>query len=252
MEKESKEMRRKILETSHKAKSGHIASAFSVLEIVNVLFKNFLKEEDRFILSKGHASLALYAALWNNGIITDDDFDSFCKYDSILGGHPDRNKVPKVAASTGSLGHGLPIAVGIAFSKKITKQSGRVYCIVGDGECNEGSIWESALLADNLKLNNLVCIVDNNKSQVRSIPTTDIANKFRSFGFNVIQVADGHNVSLINDAISKSSESEFATCIVCDTVKGYGVEAISNDMFAWHHRSPTNVELEEFLKEIEK
>lgn len=252
MDNDARMMRRKILQTSHNAKSGHIASAFSILEIMSVLFKSFIKDEDHFILSKGHGSLALYASLWNNGIITDEDLNSFCKYDSILGGHPDRNKVPKVAASTGSLGHGLPIAVGLALSMKVTGKSGKVYCIVGDGECNEGSIWEAALLADNLKLGNLICIVDNNRSQIRSIPTTDVIEKFKSFGFNVAHVPDGHDVEAIESAIKSCDESKIPSCIVCDTVKGYGIDSIAGDMFAWHHRSPTSSELDEFLREIEK
>ena len=252
MESSAKDLRRKILEVSHKAKSGHIASAFSIVEIVDLLFKKVLNDEDQFILSKGHGSLALYAVLWNNGIITDTDFNSFCEYNSILGGHPDRNKVPKVAASTGSLGHGFPIAAGIAFSMKTLGKNGKVYCIVGDGECNEGSIWETALLADNLKLDNLICIVDNNGSQVRSIPTNNIIEKFKSFGFKTIHVTNGHDVECIERAINESKNFSIPTCIICDTIKGYGVKDIENDMFSWHHRSPNNTELESFISEIKK
>jgi transketolase len=250
MEPQIREMRQKILETSHAAKSGHIASAFSILEILHVLYDQFLKDEDSFILSKGHGSLGLYAVLWNKGFITDEQMGSFGKYDSILGGHPDRNKVPKVVASTGSLGHGLPVAVGLAFAKLSKLQRGKVYCLVGDGECNEGSVWEAALLAKHLRLNNLVCIVDNNKSQIRSVPTEDVQQKFSSFGFRVISVDDGHDTKKLRDAILLSQDSDVPTCIVCDTVKGYGIDSISSDMFSWHHRSPNADELSNFLKEL--
>jgi transketolase len=250
MNKKTKSLRAKILRTSHIAKAGHVASAFSILEILHTLYSE-MSTDDEFILSKGHGSLGLYAVLWDMGFITEEQLDSFGKYDSILGGHPDRNKVPKVAASTGSLGHGLPIAVGLAFSKILRKKSGVVYCLVGDGECNEGSVWESAILAKHLNLTNLVCIVDNNSSQIRSVPTSDIHQKFESFGFNVVNVEDGHDIEQLRQALKLDSAVASPTCIICNTVKGYGVGSISSDMFAWHHRPPTSDELSAFLKELE-
>jgi transketolase len=122
---------------------------------------------------------------------------------------------------------------------------------VGDGECNEGSVWESAILAKHLNLTNLVCIVDNNSSQIRSVPTSDIHQKFESFGFNVVNVEDGHDIEQLRQALKLDSAVASPTCIICNTVKGYGVGSISSDMFAWHHRPPTSDELSAFLKELE-
>lgn len=250
MNEKTRKLRAKILQTSSLAKAGHVASAFSILEILHVLYDKMLSDDD-FILSKGHGSLGFYAVLWDMGFITEDQLDSFGKYDSILGGHPDRNKLSKAIASTGSLGHGLPIAVGLAFSKILRKNSGSVYCLVGDGECNEGSIWESALLAKHLNLTNLVCIVDNNNSQNRSVPTIEIHQKFKSFGFDVIGVDNGHDINQLKHAFELADKKSMPVCIICNTVKGYGIKSISSDTFAWHHKSPNSYELVEFLNELE-
>ena len=249
MKNNLKELRKKILYTSFLNKSGHIASAFSILEILYYLYLSELKEDDLFFLSKGHGSLALYAVLFEKGYISEEQLNSFAQFDSILGGHPDRNKIKGVLCSSGSLGHGLPIAVGTALSKKINKQNGKIFCLIGDGESNEGTIWESAILAKHLQLNNLVCLVDQNNSQIRSVPTTDIKNKFLSFGWNVIFVKNGHDKKQILRSFQKISQ-EKPTCIIYNTIKGYGVDDIKNDMFAWHHRPPNQQEIEKFFAEI--
>ena len=161
--KKIRELKKVILKASYISKEGHIPSAFSILDILYVLYNQILninannpidENRDRFILSKGHASLGLYAVLSDRGFIDSEELETFGKFSSRLGGHPDCNKIPGVEASTGSLGHGFPIAVGIAMALKIKKSSSRVFVIVGDGECNEGTIWETALLAVNHNLNN--------------------------------------------------------------------------------------------------
>ncbi len=248
MNEETKELRKKILRLSNKKRAGHIPSAFSILEILYALYGNVLGDLDKFILSKGHGSLALYATFLQFGVVNQHTFDSFTDFESPLGGHPDRNKLEEIVASTGSLGHGLPISVGLALSKKIKKEKGSIYCLVGDGECNEGSIWESALLASNYSLDNLVCIVDNNNSQERSVPTRGVEAKFSSFGWEVITV-NGHNISDISKSLTYKPTNA-PLCIVANTVKGYGIKAMSDDMFAWHHGPPTDEQLEEFVREL--
>jgi transketolase len=172
------ELKKQIVLAAHAAGSGHIPSAFSILDIVWTLYDKILKPEDRFILSKGHGCLALYAVLVEKGYFPKEQLMTFAKHDSILGGHPDRNKIPGVIASTGSLGHGLPMAVGVALAKKIKKQPGRVFCLVGDGEMNEGSCWEACLLAAHHKLDNLIIFVDYNYSTDRALTLDNLKDKF--------------------------------------------------------------------------
>ena len=249
MHKKLKNLRKEILSVSYKNKAGHIPSAFSILEIIFCLYENIINNENKFLLSKGHGCLALYAVLVENNYITKDQFYSFSSYDSLLGGHPDRNKLKQIEISAGSLGHGLPIAVGMCLSKKIKNENGKVFCLVGDGECNEGTTWESLLLANNLNLNNLVCIVDNNNSQVRSIPTSNIFDKFKSFGFEVIE-CDGHNLQELKNIFSINSDRPLA--VICNTIKGYGIKDMELDMFTWHHGPPNEEQYIKFLNELEK
>jgi len=241
-------IRKKVIKTAYTQKSGHIASSFSILEILYVLYNDILGDNDLFVLSKGHAALGFYAVLNELGKISNDELASFTSYDSNLGGHPDRNKVKDAFASAGSLGHGLPISVGVALSRKIQDQAGKIYCLVGDGECNEGSIWESSLLASHLNLDNLVCIVDNNRSQTRAVETKNIEEKFSSFGWETI-VVDGHNTELLKSAF-KNIKNLRPICIIANTVKGYGIESIQNDAFSWHHRSPSDKEFENMMSEL--
>ncbi len=244
-----KKIRQQILELSHKKKKGHIASAFSILEILYSIYTK-KKQEDAFLLSKGHGCLALYGVFLHLKKISLDDFNSFCEYDSILGGHPDRNKIKGVECSAGSLGHGLPMAAGIALANKIDRKEGLVYCLIGDGESNEGTTWETAILAKNLNLSNLVCLVDNNNSQVRAISTENITSKFKSFGWHTILVENGHDLFEIYEALSSVSRNK-PTCIVFNTVKGYGVKSMMNNMFEWHHKAPNEKELNMFIQELE-
>ena len=243
-----KYLRKEILTVSYINKAGHIPSAFSILEILFSLYEDVMDNEDKFLLSKGHGCLALYSIFYYKKYVTKDEFYSFSQYDSILGGHPDRNKLPQIEVSAGSLGHGLPIAAGMCLSRKIKNQNGRIFCLVGDGECNEGTTWETLLLASKLKLNNLVCIVDNNSSQIRSVPTDNIREKFISFGFEVLE-CDGHKTQELYDSLSYKSDKPLA--VICNTVKGYGIGEMENDMFAWHHGAPAKEKYETFLRELQ-
>jgi transketolase len=243
----SKEIRKLIIDAAFNAKHGHIPSALSIVEII-VAVHIIKYNQDEFILSKGHGCLALYSYLVTQNKLTKQELRNFGKKGSSLGGHPDRNKVKEIYASTGSLGHGLPIAVGAALARKIQKIPGLIYCVVGDGESNEGTIWESFILAAKHNLNNLVCIVDNNKSQTRSLPTTNLVDKIKAFGWEVIET-DGHCVDdLIKVLKYNKSNKPFA--IVANTVKGKGISDIENDMFAWHHRAPSKEEYTNFINEI--
>lgn len=238
-------LKQQIVQIAYDAGEAHIPSAFSILDIVSVLYDTILQESDRFVLSKGHGCLALYVVLAAKGIISQEQLKSFLKHDSILGGHPDRNKVPGVLASTGSLGHGLPMAVGMALAKKIEKESGRVYCLVGDGECNEGSIWEACLLAAHHNLNNLTVIVDYNHSTDRAVNLGSLRNKFQSFEFFAAEI-DGHNREQIRRATNYRSRRPMA--IIANAIKGNGCARMSDP--AWHHRVPNKFELAEILQEL--
>ena len=244
-----RELRKLIVGAAYNAKHGHIPSALSIVEIISA-FDSIKEEKDEFILSKGHGCLAYYAYLAKKGIITVEELNAFGKSGSKLGGHPDRNKVKGVYASTGSLGQGFPIAVGVALARKIKKQSGKVFCLLGDGECNEGSIWEALMIAVNLKLDNLVCIVDSNKSQIRSLPLQELENKFASFGGFVLSV-DGHSVKAMTEAMQKTNKDQ-PVVIIAHTIKGKGLSELENNMFAWHHRAPNELEYNQFIKELDE
>lgn len=249
-------LRRIIVETATKAQEGHIASAFSILDILWVLYDKILKIDlrhsdnpgrDRFILSKGHASLGLYAVLAAKGFFKEDELKNFCKFNSRLGGHPDRNKVPGVEVSTGSLGHGFPMSVGMALGLKIKKMKCKVIALVGDGECNEGTIWESALLASHHKLTHLCCIVDHNHSTDRALVVDDLQAKFEAFGWESC-VIDGHNSEEILKALRKFPLSR-PKAIIAKTVKGCGCKIMENNP-AWHHKFPTAEEFKIILKDL--
>lgn len=251
-----KQIREKIVLFSTRAKEGHIPSALSILDLLWCLYDSVLKlhpfdqNRDVFIMSKGHASIGLYSVLAHKGLIDNDALPGFAAFESILGGHPDRNKVPFVEASTGSLGHGMPIAVGVALSKKISSLNGYVYVLVGDGECNEGSIWESALLAAEHQLNNLCCIVDHNHTTDRALSIDSVADKFSAFGWETIEI-DGHDHEKIIAAFSHFSSRSHSRplCIVANTIKGYGIRTMENNP-EWHHKTPNDQELAKLLGEI--
>lgn len=249
-------LKRQIVLATMAIGEGHIASAFSIIDILWVLYDRVLRvdpknpkrnDRDRFILSKGHGALALYAVLAEKGFFPPSELERFATYDSPLGGHPDCNKVPGVEASTGSLGHGLPMGVGMALALRIRKVDRRIIVLVGDGECNEGSIWESALLAAHHRLSNLTCIVDYNHSTDRALLLGDIATKFKAFGWSAVNI-NGHDHDAIYDALIKPGSNK-PQVIVAETVKGFGCKAMENNP-AWHHRAPTQDELTGILEEL--
>jgi transketolase len=249
-------LRRQIVQAAHAAGEGHVPSALSILDLLWVLYNRVMNldpsrpcdpEFDRFVLSKGHASLALYVVLAEAGFFPLRELESFCQLDSKFGGHPDRNKVPGVEASTGSLGHGFPIAVGMALAGKIRSLESRVFCLLGDGECNEGTVWESAMLAAHHGLANLCCVVDYNHSTDRALSLGDIAAKFKSFGWEARSIA-GHDHEAIYAALSHRPEGA-PLMVVAETIKGYGVRQMEGEP-AWHHRAPSDEELTAILADL--
>lgn len=251
--------RRRIVDMVVEGKDGHIPSAFSILEIISVLYREYLKfdsknpaweDRDYFVLSKGHGCLALYVNLAHHGFISENDLKMFCRPLGILGEHPDCTKVPGVEASTGSLGHGLPFALGLGLGLKIKKKINRVYVLVGDGECHEGTIWESAHMAKNLNLGNVCVIVDWNGSAAQLMPHDDLPAKWRAFGWST-QVIDGHDVSDIKKAFDQIQFSLEGSpqVIVAKTIKGKGVSMLEGHG-SWHHRIPNNEEYRIIMQEL--
>jgi transketolase len=243
-------LRRLVIEALDGGGRGHIGSSLSLIEILRVLYDNILNHDpgnpiaenrDRFILSKGHGCLALYAILADKGYFPKSKLRTFCHSQSILGGHPERGKIPGVEASTGALGHGLSVGVGMALAARIKGAEHQVFVVLGDGEINEGSVWEAAMCAGKHKLGNLTVLVDYNKFQ--SYGETNIvqdleplADKWRSFNFSVGQV-DGHDVGALGHLLGAIPlETAKPSAIICHTVKGKGI-AIAEHEPTWHHKS---------------
>ena len=248
--------KKKILEASFRAKEGHIASAFSIMNLIYVLINNsFIFNDKRylnnFILSKGHGCLAYYALLNEFKIISDNVFKSYCNYSSILGGHPDRNKSKYFTASTGSLGHGLPIIVGMGLADKISNKKNNYFIIMGDQECNEGTLWESLLLLNHHKINNLTIIIDRNYSREDDLNLGKLNNKLKDFS-KLIYTINGHDNVQIKKTLLKNNYTEQPKIIIAKTLKGYGSKILENDL-SWHHRFPSsNLELDKLKKSITK
>jgi transketolase len=232
-----------IIKTAFLNKEGHIASALSILDAVLLLYSEVMSKNDRFVLSKGHGSLALYATLLEIGKITEEDFYSFCQENSKLGGHPSSRKIPEVELSTGSLGHGLPFSIGLALAKKIKKEPGYIYCLIGDGEANEGTTWESAMMASSYGLDNIICLMDFNKSGERAIRLNTCEHKFRSFGWDSYVVSDGNNEKEVKNVIETSIQFNGLKPIFIqlNTIKGKGCLPMENNP-EWHHKHPTTAE----------
>lgn len=255
----NKDLRLKIVEIVKRSGEGHIPSSFSIVDIIDYIYGNVLKvnsrkpkwdKRDYFILSKGHGCGALYSVLHKYKFINDDDLFDYSTKKGILGGHPDTTKVPGVEASTGSLGHGFPMGVGIALGFKIKKKKNRVFALLGDGECQEGTIWESANIARNQRLGNLCAIVDWNGSAAQLMPVDDLPNKWKSFGWDV-EVIDGHsekdfkkylaNIKLSIDGIPKA--------IIAKNIKGKGVSFLEGHGI-WHHKVPNDKEMVKIRQEL--
>lgn len=261
----SKALRQTIARTLAAGGRGHLLSALSLVEILRVLFDDVLRLRpaepdwplrDRCILSKGHGCLALYALLRDKGFLDDDPLEQFCRCQAMLGGHPERDKVPGVEASTGSLGHGLPIGLGFALAARLKGRDTRTFVVLGDGECNEGSVWEAALSAAKHKLDSLTAVIDSNKQQ--SYATTaevldmePLADKWRAFGFAVAEV-DGHDVAALRQVFSRLPLAPGKpSAVVCHTVKGKGVARLEGDL-SWHHKNKLSAEeLQALLEAID-
>lgn len=263
LNKIAKEVRKSILEQVYLAQSGHPGGALSCTDILTALYFNEMninpnepkmEDRDRLVLSKGHASAALYAILAERGFFDKKELKEFRKIGSRLQGHPDLNKLPGIDMSAGSLGQGLSAACGMAIASKLNKQSSRVYCIVGDGELQEGQIWEAAMTASHYKLDNLCLIVDNNNLQIDGKVTDvmspyPIVEKLESFGFYVLEI-DGHNIEEILVALKKARTiNEKPVAIVAKTTKGKGISFMENDS-GWHGKAPSQEEYEKAISEL--
>jgi len=258
-------IRKEALKAIQSADSGHVGGSFSVIDILTVLYfekmnidvKNRkMENRDRLVLSKGHCSPAMYAVLAMRGFFPLEDLLTFRKIDSNLSGHVEMKYVPGVDMSTGSLGQGLSAAVGMALSGKIYKKDYRVFAILGDGEIQEGQIWEAAMAAGNYKLDNLTVFVDNNNLQIDGtieevMSPYPIEDKFRAFKWNVISI-DGHDYAQISDAVDQASQTKLMpTVIVAKTVKGKGVSFMENEV-KWHGHTPNAEEYALAFKELDE
>lgn len=259
----AKDIRKKIYQIAHFAGGGHMGAAFSMTDIISVLyFDDVLKydaknpeweDRDKFILSKGHACYALYAALAKAGYFPEEELWHVGRAGSKFGGHPKMYDIPGVEASTGALGHGLSFAIGIAYANKVDGKDSHVYVVLGDGECQEGSIWEGALSAPTLELDNLTVVVDHNKLQAMDdleniVHMKPFADKWKDFGWNVVEI-DGHNYIEIKEALLTRMLGK-PTVVIANTIKGKGVSFMEN-IPIWHYRMPNVEELTVLFKDLE-
>ena len=249
LDSRSKALRQLAINALEGGQRGHIGSTMSLMEIFRVLYDDVLSvdpsnpddpDRDRVILSKGHGCIALYALLADKGYFPEQVLETFCRFDSILGGHPERSHVPGVDVSTGSLGHGLSVGVGMAYAARFRSNPYRVFVILGDGELNEGSVWEAAIAAGHHKLDNLTVIVDHNGLQSYG-PLEQVWNleplvaKWESFGFETSRI-DGHNVEQLKEALQKKGNLKAPTAIIAETVKGKGIR-FAEGVASWHHKA---------------
>ena len=247
-------LKTKIMRAAMNSKEGHIPSAFSILDILYCLYILLPKKieinskgTDFFVLSKGHASLALYAILEEAQIISPTWEATFGDFSSDYGGHPDMKKVAGVTASTGSLGHGLPFAIGKLLARRALGIKSKAYCLIGDGELNEGSNWESLLLASHHNLSELILIIDSNKSGDRALNLGNLESKLVSFDFEVRSI-NGHSHEDILKSLS-DTDIQKPLAVIAHTIKGYGVKDMENNP-AWHHAIPSETQYLEFAGEL--
>jgi transketolase len=260
LKKKSREIRDEILDIFELGTRGHVPSAFSMVEILVTLYyqkakitPSSIKDNDKILLSKGHGCLALYAILKDLDFIKKEEYEKFCKVDGILGGHPTKGKVPGVEISAGSLGHGLSIAIGKAIALKKKKMKQHIYVILGDGECNEGSIWEATLSANKNQLNNLTILIDYNKLQSYG-PTEEVcplepfSDKWTAFGLDCLEVDMKNSpeklLEILNTPTSKTR------VIICHTIKGLGNSILETDI-SWHHKSKVTPQEVDKLREAQ-
>jgi transketolase len=261
----SREMRIRMVRMVECARTGHLAPALSCADIVASLFFNIMnfnsenyKDEnrDRFVLSAGHKALALYAAMSLKGILETEELYTYCKFNSILGGHPDASKIPGVEISTGSLGHGLPIGTGMALAAKLKNLSYKVYVLVGDGELLEGSNWEAAFAANQYNLDNLILIIDRNElcadgSVEEVMDIEPLKEKWLSFKWSVLEV-DGHNIEQLLDAFNRVPLIKGRpTVIIAHTIKGKGLSFMENK-YEWHNKVPNEEQFKIAYEELQR
>ena len=258
-------IRKEILKLSFEASSGHPGGSLSIADIITVLYFSEMRvnlnsekdlNRDRFVLSKGHSAPALYAVLKEKGFLSDEDMKNFRQVNGILQGHPDMKHIKGVDMTTGSLGQGISAAVGMAIAGKLDNKEYRVYCALGDGEIEEGQVWEAAMSASHYKLDNLCVIVDNNNLQidgtiVEVMNSYPIDEKFKAFGFHVINI-DGHNIEEIQNAFDEAKKCKGRpTAIIAKTIKGKGVSYMENKV-EWHGKAPNKEEYEKALLELDE
>lgn len=257
------DIRHDILNMIYKAKAGHPGGSLSAVEVVTALYFHVMnidpqqpdmEERDRFVLSKGHACPVLYAALARRGFYDVKELDTLRQYHSILQGHPDMNKVPGVDMTAGSLGNGLSIGVGMALSAQMKGQDYMTYVMLGDGECQEGMVWEAAMAANHHHLKNLVAIVDCNGVQINGwvndvLRVEPFADKWKAFGWSVIEI-DGHDMHQVLTALHDARTMRAPTVILARTVKGKGV-SFMEDNSAWHGAAPNADQMAQAMKDIE-
>ena len=263
LEMKAKEIRKGIIESVYRAKSGHPGGSLSIAELMAVLYFNEMnidpsnpkwEERDRFVLSKGHCCVALYSALAEAGFFEKEELKTFRKIDSNLQGHPEMNKITGIDMSTGSLGQGLSVANGMAIAGKLDNKNYRVYTILGDGEIEEGQVWEAAMASSKYKLDNLCVIVDKNNLQIDGttdevMSSTPLDGKFKNFGFEVITI-DGNNILEIMQAFAKARTiKNKPTCIIAETIKGKGVSFMENRV-EWHGKAPNEEQYNLAMKEL--
>lgn len=259
------ELRKEILTMVYRAKSGHLGGDFSVLETLAVLYNRVMDispdrvddpDRDRFVLSKGHTADALYAVLADRGFFSKEELETFCRFGTRLIGHPN-NKVPGVEMNSGSLGHGLSVCVGMALAGKLDGRLYRVYTVMGDGELAEGSVWEAAMCAAQYKLDNLCAVIDCNGLQIsgttdRVMSTAGLEERWRSFGWNPVTVADGNDPVQLESAFAQARlRQKRPTVLIAHTVKGKGVSFMENQA-VWHHKIPNEQEYAAAMAELEE
>lgn len=258
----SNELRKDIIEMIYESGSGHPGGSLSAIDIITYLYfskmnidpKNKdMRDRDKFVLSKGHAAPAQYAALAKKGYFNSDELKNLRKIGSFLQGHPDRKKCPGIEISTGSLGQGFSNACGLALANKIDKRLGRVYVVLGDGELQEGIVWEVAMAAAHFKLDNLVAIIDKNGIQLDGrtdevMNTNPLGDKWLSFGWNVVK-CNGHDFNDIDRAFNIKENNGMPTVVIAETIKGKGV-SFMEDNVAWHGAAPSKQQVEDAIKEL--
>jgi hypothetical protein len=266
LKKHALEVRRGILTATHAARSGHPGGSLSAVELMTFLYfeemnidpRNPKKaDRDRFVLSKGHCTPGLYSVLAERGFLPKEDLSTFRHTGGYLQGHPDMKHVPGVDMSTGSLGQGISAAVGMAISSQVFGSGYRVYALLGDGELEEGEVWEASMLAGFRKLDNLVVVIDNNNLQIDGAITEvnspyPIDKKFEAFHFHVISVSDGSDFEKLRAAFSEARATKGTpTAIILKTVKGKGVSFMENQV-GWHGKAPNDEEFKQAMEELDK